>query len=268
MKIKLYEILTKIESLGSSALHLVVFIFLAMLNPGHRLDEVIQGKMIHAKTEKHLTPPTQKNADLFLSEIQKAKDDEEQRRMIIDEKNKVLLTVGGLLLTANAAIFSHVTLRWMTLLPMVPIMMGIFLILVYFRTQGYRVVDLESIDWSRDDVKHKVALEHWDCRKDLSPINDFRVGVYRAARRALLVGLGLLIPVFVLAGFGPEQEDKFVRKLKEDQDLVRLLQGPVGPVGPQGPKGDAGSPGPEGKRGPVGPQGKPGKSAPECPPRF
>jgi len=222
--------------------------------------------MIHANTENNLTPPSQENADLFFSEMQKAREDEEQRGMVIDDKNKVLLTVGGLLLTANAAIISHVAFRWVALLPMVPLMMAIFLILVYYRTQGHRVVDLESMDWSRDNAKYRVALEHWYCGKALSPINDFRVGVYRAARRALLVGLGLLIPVFVLAGFGPEQESKFLKRLKEDQGLVRLLQGPVGPVGPQGQRGDAGPSGPEGKRGPVGPQGKPGKSACECPP--
>lgn len=252
-------------------LHRMVFIVLAVLNPGHKLEEIKHGKMIHDETENCLTTPSHENADLFFSEMQKAREDEEQRRTVIDDKNKVLLTVGGLLLTANAAVISHVAYRWVALLPLLPLMIAIFLVLVYYRTQGYRVVDLESMDWSGDskDAKHKIALEYWSCGKALSPINDFRVGVYRAARRALLVGLGLLIPVFVLAGFGPEQESKFLKRLKEDRDLVRLLQGPVGPMGPagpQGPMGDAGPPGPEGKTGPVGPQGKPGKSAPDCQP--
>lgn len=268
MKLIISKILNRIEELGSSLLKIFSFLVLAILNPGHTLDEVVQGKMIHSNSENPselLPPPSKENIDLYYSEAEKGKKVEEERRTVIDEKNKVLLTVGGLLLTANAALFTQVAHQWVALLPMLPIMMAIFLILVYFRTQAYSVVSLESFDWTGDscDVKYRVALEHLKCGKALGPINDFRVGVYRAARRALLIGLALLIPVFLLAGFGHEQENNFLKRLKGNQDLVRLLQGPVGPMGPAGPQGSVGNVGPPGQ---AGPPGKPCKTTPLCPP--
>lgn len=240
----------------------ITYAILAVLNPGHTCAEVRDGKM-HHKGAAGPKIGSSANAGLVLEEARLAKEGEEQRRVIADEKSKVLLTVAALLLASNAALVPYVSVRWVSLLPIIPMMATLFLVLMYFRTYGTPVVDREQIDWSAaaDDIKRALALACFDCAAMMGPVNDFRVGVQRAARRAILISVALMLPSVVMAVLGSQDSSVLIREVKRNAELRSLLRGPPGPPGLQGspgPTGPAGQTGPRGDTGPQGPQGLPG----------
>jgi hypothetical protein len=96
---------------------------------------------------------------------------------------------------------------------------------------------------------------------------DFYVDLFRAARRSLLLGLFLLV-VIAMYGAWPSrslesEEERIAKRLRSDEELIRILRGPKGDPGPpglrgeRGPRGERGEPGPQGERGAPGPPGRP-----------
>jgi hypothetical protein len=255
MNDKLLKVLDMFEKRGIQTITWITYLILFFLNPGHKFTEVKDGLLYHIDGEpkKNIADiVTDSNVDLLLEEAGKFKAEEEKRHKSIDEKNKVLLTVSALLVTADAALFSRVEPRWVLLLPLLPIMVTIFLVVRYFRVQDFRVVDLHSIKWTGDTnmAKKNLANEYLGCASHLSPRNDFRIGIFRAATRALIIGIFLFLPVFIIAVFSPSNGNEALRALRSNSQIMDELRGPMGPQGPPGPQGQ---PGQQGLQGPMGP---------------
>lgn len=161
------------------------------------------------------------NLDLVLDEAIKLNKEEETRRAAIDEKNKVLLTICALLAAASGVLFTHVKPNWLLLLPIVPILVAVFLILRHFGVQAQAVIDMGSIDWSKEsgEVKKELAKSYIDCANFLSPRNDFLVDVYHASHRLLRLGIIALLVVFVIAVFFPADDRNNTQSITINRDL-------------------------------------------------
>ena len=243
---------------------------LFVLNPGHTLKEVVDGRMHRDRLQPGPKLSPESDADTALEEAHREWDEEERRRSIIDDKSKVLVTVGSLLLAANAALLPNVPNCCVGLLPVLPLAAAIFLVLMYFRTGVVHVVDREKVNWvaKRDDLRRSLASERFLCTAQMRPINDFQVGIQRAARRAIILSLVLMSFSLVHALTGRPVEDGLFHKLEQDAELRALLRGPTGSRGPEGttgPMGPQGPQGPTGPGGPPGPQGPPGQKGDPAP---
>lgn len=127
----------------------------------------------------------------------------------------------------------------------------------------------------RTPAKRNFALAkaYLQCAADHGRINDQKITWLAVAHRAAQNFLGALLLLMVVtigavihsARTAGLTNDEIVRRIRNDPELVRLLQGPVGPTGPQGPVGPAGADGPAGAQGPTGPQGPPGPEGPRGP---
>ncbi len=245
-----------------------VYITLFFLNPGHKYTEIRKG-CLEQRCPSHEFPSNPvANTDLLLSESVRIWEGEEGRKNSIDEKSKILLTVSALLIAGISALSRYIEPRWPLVLPMLPALMAVALVLVYFRIQSAAVIDLNKLDWNRgqDDLKVALAREYIGCANFLGPRNDYRAGIYRAAAHAILLAAFFFIPVFVTASFSHSEDAKMLKMIRSNSEIRRELTGPEGPIGPSGPRGDPGPPGPQGKEGPVGPAGPRGERGPVASP--
>lgn len=260
-------LLGRIESVASSAAWGVAFALMYVFNPGHRFKELRDGRM-HYKKAEHAQPgsPSEhswlENAidlDMACEEAQNAFVREEKRQKVIDEKSKVMLTVSALLLAAISAVLPHVAFRWLLLVPFGLTCVTIYLLLMYFRTCAVQSPDASSIDWSDARTAKTAVAKAWlEASADLEPQNGLRVGVQRAARRTLILGLLALMPSVAMLAFSPSQ-DQLMETLRDHVEIRKLL---IGPPGVQGPSGRPGDPGATGPRGPSGAEGPPGPQGP------
>lgn len=256
-----------IEKVAKAVVDMFVFLALFFLNPGHHFREVAQGvlEQEHASylvPEEHSLLP-QEQSDLLLSEAEKALSSENDRQHAIDEKSKILLTIAALLLAAISVIASQIASRWILAFPMAFVWLAIVLVLIYFRKQSVAIVDSNSLDWSGElpHLKYELSRLNFTCANHLSVRNDFRVGIYQAAARALLIGLFMFIFSFFMALFEQPNANAIMREIRSNPLLLKELTGPKGPSGPVGPVGPSGATGPPGHAGPPGPPGA-GKKSP------
>lgn len=267
-----------VEGRLTESLHRLTFGLLYFLNPGHRLDEVRKGKCLHAagnQVDAGTTIPSatadKEVLDLCAEEVRRLLEQQGGRRASLDDKSKVLLTIAGIILAANAALLPQLPVKWLGLFPIAALLTVIFLLLRYFRTGTYMTVGLAS-DWqSAAGAKRDIALQELVCERDWSASNEFLVGVQRAGYRALLLALAAEIVVLASVVFSSPPADALKRQLTDDAALRALLQGPTGPAGmagtsgPEGRVGQPGPPGPQGPQGAAGPQGPTGPSGPPGP---
>ena len=250
------HLLSRTEACARACFYWLANSLLFLLNHGHTLAEVCDGRMRRKSPDAPIT--AWDDTDLFLNEVRRRGDREDERKAAIDDKTRVLLTMSGLLFAATAALVPHLSLPALGLIPLGLILACVFLTLMYFRTYDVQVPSLSSLD-SRNatEAKRQLAQAELQCCSHLALQNDFRVGVHRAARRALILGL---VSILVVASFGavPARRDQLLDRLRSDAELRGLLVGPRGEAGPPGPPGPAG---PRGIDGPPGPQGPPGPSA-------
>lgn len=260
-------LIERTEGAASRAAYRCTYWLLSILNPGHTIEEIRQGKMDGARPAMKLPPSA--DSDIALNEARRAQESEEMRRAIVDDKSKVLLTVSALLLAANTAILPHTL--W-GLVPLFFVFAAVFLTLMYFRTYKSKCVDYEKVEWQKTaaEVKLQLAREVFDCAQSMEPVNNLRVGVHRGARRALILAVICMIPSLVVLAQPRNAIDPLVERIERDARVRALLVGPQGPagptgsMGPQGPQGAVGRTGPQGSvgpQGPIGPIGPPGPAA-------
>ena len=170
---------------------------LFILNPGHTYAEVKDKHMILSKTvdETSTTNVKSKTVDETASANVEAAckyyEVEVNRSQVVDEKNKVLLTVAALLVAACSAIAVGIEPKWLMLIPLIPTVVSIFLVLVHFGVQKISIPEYELTS------NEQLAKSYYKCKENLSRATEFRVGIYRAARRAVTMGVILLMVIFI-----------------------------------------------------------------------
>ena len=174
---------------------------MCILNPGHSLSEITDGRLHYRETKWAITLTDDVDPDFVLEQAHAALAEEERRREILDQKSTSLLTIGAILLAGNAALLRYSAFPGLHLIPLLPLVAALFLLLMYFRTYRKMAVHRSSIDWSKHTktIKRELASQLFEAAFDLEPINAFRVGVQRAARRAIIVSVLLIIPVALIS---------------------------------------------------------------------
>jgi hypothetical protein len=252
------RVTSRLETLASHFGSVFVYMTLFFVNPGHKYKEIKEGCLEQRHPFYEFPTNPNGNIDLLLGESVRIMEREEGRKKSIDEKSKILLTVSALLVAGISALSGHVEPRWPLVLPMLPALISVTLVLFYFRIQSVSVIDLNELDWNRasDDLKVDLARKYVGCANHLSPRNDYRAGMYRAAARSIIVAGFLFIPVFVIASFSHSEDTNILKMIRTNPEIRKELIGHAGPVGPLGPLG------PQGKEGPVGPPGPRGERGP------
>lgn len=234
-----------LEMLGGRVCCWLTWLLMMVLNPAHSREEIRKQEMdyIHQDTEAAAESETATTDFRYESAFSYYKTEIDRGRSI-DEKNKVLLTAAALLLATVGALAPKVAPAWLVVLPAVPVLITLYLVLVHF---GVQAVPVPQWDCRRtscdDDAKRKLIDSFFSGGRSLGIKNDFRVGVYRAALRSLLVGVGLITLLFVAVVMSPSDESDILKKLQENREVRELLRGVPGPPGPrgmprmQGPKG-------------------------------
>lgn len=191
---------------------------LYFLNHGHTWKEVRARKLYSKPSYESgfISEVASQNIALMFEEVTKVSQREEERRRVIDDKNKILLTVGTILLAGNAALLAQAEWRWLALIPALFIFISVFLVLVYFRIGIFSVVDLSSINWKQDDSETKKALcsQLISVSNNLDSVNAFCAGVYRAALRSMVVGLLILAPCYVFINLQHRDRDESSEAIK------------------------------------------------------
>ena len=249
----LEKLFIHIENASGYLVNLITFFLMFILNPGHSFKEV-QNKRMNEKTkaDNNQEISDKIEPDFFLKTTEENLKVELDRGAVVDEKNKVLLTVAALLMAAEVAMITAISPKWIAILPIVPTMAALFLILVHFGVRVVPVPNYKEIakDENLNNAKINLGKEYLTCESKYSHSNNYFVGVYRASCRAIILGILLIIPVFAFVG--NNTEDRTIKMLKNNSELINLLKGPQGPSGLPGPMGP---PGPKGEIGPTGPQG-------------
>lgn len=202
------KIVESIESLFVWICNRITWLTLAVVNPGHRWEEV---------KEKRLFPiceTGQKSNGLQLDladgeSAENAYSEEKERQKYLDEKNKILLTVSALFIAGTSMASRLIDEGIIRILPLVPSLLAIYLVLVHFQVGSHAVVCWKTVA-SKPKAKRGSEKAHqlWQCADSLNEQNNFRVGVYRGAVRLLLTSLFLLVPLILLvAADKPESEN-------------------------------------------------------------
>ncbi len=251
------------EKVGRYCVDVLVFVVLFILNPGHTFNEVKEG-VLEQDNHTHGLPSNShicvNQAGLLFSEAEKIFHWEEERKRVIDDKSKLLLTISALLIAGISAMSAYVVPRWALIFPLLPALLAIILVLVYFRMQSVQVIDLEEVtpEMKENELKLMLANNYIECANYLSPRNDYQAGVYRAAARAIMLAVILFIPVFLIASFSQLDDKKLLKEIRENSEIRKELMGPpdprspARPAGPQGKEGAIGPPGPREEGGPIG----------------
>jgi len=167
----------------------------------------------------------------------------------------MLLTIIGVLVPITWILAQQLSRPAFIIAPMGLFFVSALLLMGYLVVGKGMVPRLNPEEAAFDEarLRRQLILDALRSARYVESSTSFLVDIYRAAFRALLVGLGFLSIIAIMAYFptGEPMRD-LVRQLRGDPDLVRLLRGPEGPQGPAGP---AGAPGPAGPRGPQGPRG-------------
>lgn len=248
-----------LEDFGVACSNVATYTLLFILNPGHTYAEVKSGRMIPQETTDGTPSETvEETASDNIDGARAYYEEEVTRSKVVDEKNKVLLTIAALLVASCSVIAGGIEPKWLIFFPLTPTVISIFLVLVHFGVQAVSIPEYELT------CKRELVKSYNKCKNDLGLATDFRVGIYRAACRAVTLGVILLAGVFIYYTFQEScsTEDKLVRAVHNNAELVSKLRGPQGPVGSKGERGIEGAQGPPGLQGFPGPQGHPGPQGP------
>jgi hypothetical protein len=208
--------------------------------------------------------------DTYVRECEEALRDERERMQSVEGRLTSVLGLTSIAATVSLAILSSAAAQATSLAGIL-----IVLTMVYVASQLLRAVWAAIAGLSRrsftklhlndrlpspgaDPREHLIRIMETSIRRvvDLEGATDEKVSQMSLAHRALqnfLVGVFVLILALAIRAGLPQArmspEERVVRSLRANPDLIELLRGP---------RGLRGSPGPRGLQGPQGPQGPPG----------
>jgi hypothetical protein len=221
--------------------------------------------------ERDLELPDQEGfepSETLITAAERELADADSRRRIVDDKARMLLTLVALLIPVTAAFAARLTSPALVLAPLVCFLFASLILVGYLDIGAGMRPKLSPDDTllEETELKQQVIVDVLSSARTTEQETDFLVDVYRAAIRALLFGLVLVVAVAGIAySRTSDPTERLIQQLRSDPALIRELRGPQGATGEQGPSGPQGSQGVQGRpgpQGPRGPQGPPRSSAP------
>jgi hypothetical protein len=179
----------------------------------------------------------------------------ESRRKIIDDKARMLLTLVGLLIPVTATLATRLETPYVALVPLACFLFAALVRVGYLGIGSGMTPKLSPDEavLSEEKLKRQLIRDAFWSAQYTEQCTDLLVDVYRAALRALMVGLFAVVGIAAVAYVRtPDPSLRIIRQLRSDPALKRQLRGPQGIPGPQGPRGASGP------AGAVGPQSPPG----------
>ncbi len=177
----------------------------------------------------------------------------EQRAAIID-KCKTLLTVSSLLLCAiglflpKSFLFEPLWSRTLFFVAMGALLSTVTLLLVFFDVGQETEITLDKADvkLGLDDLRKNLINDNLRCQTDIENRTAYLVDIYKAARFYFLLALTLNVAVLFfsvnyLAHSPTNLTEKVIKRIRTDQKLFELLQGPAGSRGEKGERGEKGT---------------------------
>lgn len=182
---------SKVESAFEWIVVWTTFAILHLVNTGHTRQEVQEGRLRGPESEKFIEVPVDAEPQLARAEARQAVEREVERQNQIDDKSKVFLTVCAFLIAANIGMLTQLSVwRIPTILSLLLILVSVGLLLLYFRTYAYGVVDLANVPWADASNAHlNLANQEFKVVADASAQNGFRIAIQRAAWRLLLLSV-------------------------------------------------------------------------------
>ena len=214
-----------LESWGTAFCNQLAHILMFVLNPGHQRGEV-DGRKMQSKGPSELLESVNDDVedDVAVEAGRLLYEIEEERLKVVSEKSKVLLTVCALFFAAVVAVSGRIEYAWVVVLPLLPMFAAIFLILLHFGVQTYDVPDCSAMLSQKSD-RAAFAIEFVNAARKNHPRNNFQVGVYRAAARAVTLGTALMfVPIGTLIFFPKETGVNSVPEEQNEPGVIELLQ--------------------------------------------
>ena len=234
-------------------------------------EEVRQRRYVHEGQEPPPGLLTLQGSDELLDLAKSIHGQTEKRKATIDDKCKTIMTVSSISLPLISAILPRLPSPAIGVVPLLFVFLAAFLVMVQLNvgSSSYPTLDAGLAVLEPEPQKKRLIASYLESARFNDCCTDFNVDVFRAARRSLLLGLLCLVAVAAFGGLlGPSSqsdEDRLIRRLRSEPDVIELLRGPrgttgkTGPSGLRGERGEAGLPGPRGDR---GEQGRPGAERP------
>lgn len=237
-------------------------------------DEVQQRRYVHERQEQPVGILSLKGGEELLALAKDIYGQTEKRKATIDDKCRTIMTISSISLPLISAILPRLSSPALGIVPLFFVFIAAFLVLVQLNvgSSSYPTLDAELAGLEPELQRKRLITSYLASARFNDCCTDFNVDVFRAARRSLLVGLFSLVAVAAVGGLlgrpSQDDEDRLVRRLRSEPELIELLRGPrgvsgeSGPSGPRGERGEVGPSGPPGERGepgPSGPRGEPGR---------
>lgn len=235
-------------------------------------EEVRQRRYAH---ENRDDPPgilSLRGSDELLDLAKSIHGQTEKRKAMIDDKCKTIMTVSSISLPLISAILPRLPSPALGVVPLLFVFLAAFLVLVQLNVGSSSYPDLDAglAGLEPEPQKSHLIASYLASARFNDCCTDFNVDVFRAARRSLLLGLLSLVVVAAFGGLlgnaSQAEDDRMIRRLRSEPNLIGLLRGPrgasgeAGPSGPRGERGEAGPRGPRGERGEAGPAGPRGEA--------
>jgi Collagen triple helix repeat (20 copies) len=240
--------------------HGFLFQFLRICCIECSFDEVCKRVYQGSKPFQPVVLPDDTNRLLQLLALAKElKENCDKRWGIIENKAKFLLTLTGSILAIGSLALGKSSNTLAATILIVAFLGTFYLLWEFYRVGSSNIPDIEKCASaaSPDDQTKVLINEYLEAEYTDDLRLSFLVDLYRAAQRFMFSSMLLTCIILIWAFHADNTLDtRFLRDLRSNPDMIRLLTGPKGErgdPGEKGAKGDRGEAGPPGERGFIGP---------------
>lgn len=159
----------------------------------------------------------------------------------IEKKVGILFAVDGLLISLCAFLIERNDARILPIALLLLLVLSFIPLVEYYSLNKIPTVILNGPILGDDDYKRLSQLiEDYDnVNYRLEQVGNYLADLFAAARKFVCSAL-FVAAISAVVTICHKPRNDLVERIRADQNLIRLLQGPRGPSGPIGPKGDPG----------------------------
>lgn len=212
------------------------------------------------ETPKHkdLNLANATSVDEMLAQSKSSLTDEIDRRNSVIDKSKTLMTLGSLLLgfsgffLVDSVRSGSTTARILVFVAAILLVNAIALIIEFFDIGkgALPIITEDEVLLDQNTLKKRLVNSYRSCATNHEQRTNYLVDVYRTAKFFFTCSLIVVVILFAV-NFGDARsaKDDFIRELRSDPEILKMLRGPQGE---RGAPGRVGARGERGQRGLLG----------------